>query len=125
MVVRTAQTATTDFISIQPNYLRVKRALDILFTLLIFIPLCIVIAIVAVCIRLDSKGSIFYRQKRIGQNGVEFEMLKFRSMYENCDDTLHRLAIQKYMEGQKLAENATTSYKQVDDPRITRVGRFI
>src|SRR5437588_8513931 len=128
MAVQTAQTprtATIDFISIQPNYLRAKRALDILFTLLIFIPLCIVIAIVAVCIRLDSKGSIFYRQKRIGQNGVEFEMLKFRSMYENCDDTPHRLAIQKYMEGQKLAEDPTTSYKQVDDPRITRVGRFI
>jgi lipopolysaccharide/colanic/teichoic acid biosynthesis glycosyltransferase len=119
------QTAAVQSINIHPNYLRAKRALDILFTLLIFIPLCIVIAIVAVCIRLDSKGSIFYRQKRIGQNGVEFEMLKFRSMYENCDDTLHRLAIQKYMEGQKLAENATTSYKQVDDPRITRVGRFI
>jgi lipopolysaccharide/colanic/teichoic acid biosynthesis glycosyltransferase len=119
------QTAAVQSINIHPNYLRAKRALDILFTLLIFIPLCIVIAIVAVCIRLDSKGSIFYRQKRIGQNGVEFEMLKFRSMYENCDDTLHRLAIQKYMEGQKLAEDATTSYKQVDDPRITRVGRFI
>ena len=119
------QTAAVQSINIHPNYLRAKRALDILFTLLIFIPLCIVIAIVAVCIRLDSKGSIFYRQKRIGLNGVEFEMLKFRSMYENCDDTLHRLAIQKYMEGQKLAENATTSYKQVDDPRITRVGRFI
>jgi len=119
------QTAAVQSINIHPNYLRAKRALDILFTLLIFIPLCIVIAIVAVCIRLDSKGSIFYRQKRIGQNGVEFEMLKFRSMHENCDDTLHRLAIQKYMEGQKLAENATTSYKQVDDPRITRVGRFI
>jgi len=119
------QTAAVQSINIHPNYLRAKRALDILFTLLIFIPLCIVIAIVAVCIRLDSKGSIFYRQKRIGQNGVEFEMLKFRSMYENCDDTLHRLAIQQYMEGQKLAEDATTSYKQVDDPRITRVGRFI
>ncbi len=52
-------------------------------------------------------------------------MLKFRSMYENCDDTLHRLAIQQYMEGQKLAEDATTSYKRVDDPRVTRVGRFI
>jgi lipopolysaccharide/colanic/teichoic acid biosynthesis glycosyltransferase len=128
MAVQTAQTSRTaaiDFISIQPNYLRAKRAIDILFTLLIFIPLCILIAIVAVLIRLDSKGSIFYRQKRIGQNGVEFEMLKFRSMYENCDDTFHRLAIQQYMEGQKLAEDATASYKRVDDPRITRVGRFI
>src|SRR5437660_553278 len=128
MAVQTAQTpqpATIDFISIQPNYLRAKRAIDILFTLLIFIPLCILIAIVAVLIRLDSKGSIFYRQKRIGQNGVEFEMLKFRSMYENCDDTLHRLAFQQYMEGQKLAEDATTSYKRVDDPRVTRVGGFI
>ena len=128
MAVQTAQTpqtATIDFISIQPNYLRAKRAIDILFTLLIFIPLCILIAIVAVLIRLDSKGSIFYRQKRIGQNGIEFEMLKFRSMYENCDDTLHRLAIQQYMEGQKLAEDAMTSYKLADDPRITRVGRFI
>ena len=128
MAVQTAQTprtATIDFISIQPNYLRAKRAIDILFTLLIFIPLCILIVIVAVLIRLDSKGSIFYRQKRIGQNGIEFEMLKFRSMYENCDDAFHRLAIQQYMEGQKLAEDATTSYKRVDDPRITRVGRFI
>jgi lipopolysaccharide/colanic/teichoic acid biosynthesis glycosyltransferase len=128
MVVRTVQTpqtATKEFIHIHPNYLRAKRAIDILFTLLIFIPLCIIIAIVAIFIRLDSEGSIFYRQKRIGQNGVEFEMLKFRSMYENCDDALHRLAIQRYMEGQKLAENVTTGYKQIDDPRITRVGRFI
>ena len=128
MVVQTAQTprtTTIEFIRIHPNYLRAKRAIDILFTLLIFIPLCITIAIVAVLIRLDSEGSIFYRQKRIGQNGVEFEMLKFRSMYENCDDTLHRLSIQKYMEGGKLAEDAAIGYKQVDDPRITRVGRFI
>ena len=128
MAVQTAQTPQTaaiEFIHIHPNYLRTKRAIDILFTLLIFIPLCIFFAIVAVLIRLDSEGSIFYRQKRIGQNGVEFEMLKFRSMYENCDDALHRLDFQKYMEGQKLAEDAATSYKRVDDPRITRVGRFI
>src|SRR5947209_9336821 len=123
--VQTSQTATKKFILIHPNYLRAKRAIDILFTLLIFIPLCIIIAIVAILIRLDSEGSIFYRQKRIGQNGVEFEMLKFRSMYENCDDALHRLAIQKYMEGQKLAEDVVTGYKQIDDPRITRVGRLI
>src|SRR6266853_4482658 len=130
MAVQTAQTprtATIEFISLQPNYLRAKRAIDILFTLLIFIPLCILIAIVAVLIRLDSEGSIFYRQKRIGQNGVEFEMLKFRSMYENCDDTLHRLAVQRYMDGQKLCENSAQNiaYKDANDPRVTRVGRFI
>src|SRR5437667_7302016 len=125
MAIQTAVTPQT--IHIQPAYLRAKRVLDILFTLLILIPLCIFIAIVAVCIRLDSKGPIFYRQKRVGQNGVEFEMLKLRSMYVNSDDTLHRLAIEKYMGGRKLSEDSTTniSYKQVDDPRVTRVGRFI
>src|SRR5437667_550595 len=125
--VMAIQTVTTQTIRIQPNYLRAKRTLDILFTLLILIPLCIIIAIIAVCIRLDSKGSIFYRQKRIGQNGVEFEMLKFRSMYENSDDTLHRLAVQRYMDGQKLCENSAQNiaYKDVTESRITKIGRFI
>ena len=61
------QTAAVQSINIHPNYLRAKRALDILFTLLIFIPLCIVIAIVAVCIRLDSKGSIFTGRSVLGK----------------------------------------------------------
>src|SRR5437868_9472370 len=128
MAVQTAQTpqtATIDFISIQPNYLRAKRAIDILFTLLIFIPLCILIAIVAVLIRLDSKGPILYRQKRIGQNGVEFEMLKFRSMYVDNDDTIHREAIKRYTNGEVLNGNGDMPYKLGDDPRITRVGRII
>src|SRR5438874_5327086 len=119
------QTAAVQSINIHPNYLRAKRALDILFTLLIFIPLCIVIAIVAVCIRLDSKGPVFYRQKRIGQNGVEFEMLKFRSMYVNNNDTTHREAIKQYMNGEMLNDNGDMPYKLGDDPRITRVGRII
>lgn len=122
----TATIQNIEVIELRASYLRAKRALDMLFTLLIFIPLCLVMALIAVCIRLDSKGSIFYRQRRVGQNGVEFEMLKFRSMYENCDDALHRQAIEKYMNGQKILENGgTLSYKQVNDPRITTVGRFI
>ena len=80
-------------ISIARGYLRVKRLFDILFVLLILLPLCIVIAIIAVWIRLDSKGHIFFRQKRVGQNGAEFEILKFRSMHENSDDTVHRQAL--------------------------------
>lgn len=54
-------------------------------------------------------------------------MYKFRSMYVNCDDAIHREAIVQYMNGQKLSENgkADLSYKQAIDPRITRVGRFL
>ncbi len=123
----TKSLAVQSTIGINQNYERTKRLLDIIFTLLIFVPLCVIIAIVALCIRLDSEGPVFFRQKRIGRNGVEFDMLKFRSMYVNSDDALHREAIAKYMSGQMLADSTTTdlSYKQVDDPRVTRVGRFL
>ena len=114
-------------ISIDLKYLRLKRLIDILFTLIILIFLLIITIIVAVMIRLDSPGPIFFRQKRVGFNGVEFDMLKFRSMYVNSDDAAHREAIAKYMNGQKVSDSidGSLSYKQVDDPRITKVGRFL
>ena len=123
----TKSLAVQSTIGINQNYERTKRLLDIIFTLLIFVPLCVIIAIVALCIRLDSEGPVFFRQKRIGRNGVEFDMLKFRSMYVNSDDSLHRKAIAKYINGEKLIDSTTSdlSYKQVDDPRVTRVGRFL
>jgi lipopolysaccharide/colanic/teichoic acid biosynthesis glycosyltransferase len=109
------------------RYLRTKRILDVLFTLLILPFLCLVIAAVAVLIRVDSDGPIFFRQKRIGQDGVEFDMLKFRSMHVNNDDSTHREAVKQYMNGNALNDQkaSATLYKLVDDPRVTRVGRFI
>jgi lipopolysaccharide/colanic/teichoic acid biosynthesis glycosyltransferase len=114
-------------IHLNARYLRVKRAFDVIFTLLISPFVLTVGAIIALCIKLDSKGPVFFRQRRVGQNGVEFEMLKFRSMYVNSDQLLHREKIISYMNGQKLNDDATgaMSYKIIDDPRITRVGRFI
>ena len=114
-------------VSIDQNYLRFKRLVDVLFTLLILPFFVIVTAIIAVLIRLDSSGPIFFRQKRVGLNGEEFFMLKFRSMYVNNNDSTHRDAIEKYINGQKLSDAANDSlvYKKVNDPRITRIGRFI
>jgi lipopolysaccharide/colanic/teichoic acid biosynthesis glycosyltransferase len=112
-------------ISFNPGYLRAKRLLDIIFALLFLLPLCILIAVVAVLIRLDSKGSVFFRQKRVGLNGKEFDMFKFRSMYVNSDDSVHREAIKQYMNGETINGNGNNSYKLVDDHRVTRVGRFI
>lgn len=125
MAVQSAPTQNA--ISINRGYQRAKRVLDIVFTLLILFPLCIVIAVVALLIRLDSKGPIFFRQKRIGQNGGEFNMFKFRSMYDKCDDAPHRQAIARYMENQPLNEHAAIGcqHKLIDDHRITTVGRFL
>lgn len=128
MVVRTAS-AQAITIVIAPGYLRIKRILDVAFTLLLLLPLCLVMAVVAVLIRLDSRGPVIFRQKRIGLNGVEFEMFKFRSMYVDVDDSAHRQAIEQYMNGGTLNGDAEAKndllYKLGDDPRVTRVGRFI
>ncbi|MBO8157756.1 MAG: sugar transferase [Bacillaceae bacterium] len=86
----------------------VKRVYDIIFSaisLTILLPLFLLISI---AIKLeDSKGGVFYKQKRIGKNNKEFTILKFRSMIEGAEN----------LTGPKLAEE--------DDPRITKVGQFI
>ncbi|GAC1566040.1 MAG: hypothetical protein NVS3B14_05920 [Ktedonobacteraceae bacterium] len=63
----------------------------------------------------------------MGQDGVEFELIKFRSMHVDNDDSTHREAVRQYMNGEALNGSCAVDavYKLVDDPRITRVGRFI
>ncbi len=112
-------------ININSSYLRAKRVLDITFTLLFSFFILLVGVLVAVLIWYNSPGSIIFRQKRVGLNGVEFDMYKIRSMYENSDDAIHRQAIEKYMDSQVLTGDADRPYKLDDDPRVTRVGRFI
>jgi lipopolysaccharide/colanic/teichoic acid biosynthesis glycosyltransferase len=121
------QSRSIESIPLNTNYLKAKRILDVTFTILIAPFVLFVGVIVAICIKLNSPGPIFYRQKRIGQDGIEFEMLKFRSMYINNDSNIHREKIIKYMNGEKLNEdgNDAMAYKHLHDPRITTVGRFI
>ena len=125
MFMATLSPPILNVIRFDPGYLRSKRILDILITLVFLIPLCLVLLIVAVMIRVDSNGPIFFRQKRVGLNGREFYMLKFRSMYVNSDDSVHREAIKQYMNGEAINGNGHNPYKLVDDHRVTRVGRFI
>ncbi|MFP3340871.1 sugar transferase, partial [Micrococcus sp. SIMBA_131] len=65
----------------------------------------------------DPKGPILFKQKRIGLNGKEFNMYKFRSMVSNAEELLHGL----------LDKNETTGpiFKLKNDPRVTRIGRLI
>lgn len=114
-------------LTIKQSYLRAKRLLDILFPLLILVPLCFIIVVVAILIRLDSEGPVIHRQKRIGLNGEEFTLYKLRTMYLHNEDSLHRKAVAKYISGEKLSGDGTgnISYKLTEDPRVTRVGRFL
>jgi lipopolysaccharide/colanic/teichoic acid biosynthesis glycosyltransferase len=116
---RTTQTTTVESIHINSRYLRAKRTLDIVFILLIAPFVLLVGIVIALCIKLDSKGPIFFRQTRIGRNGIEFRMLKFRSMYVNGDEDIHKKKVEEMM------RNGQTLEKMKNDPRITKIGRFI
>lgn len=94
-----------------------KRAADIILSLLGIIMISPILLIVAIFIKFDSKGPVFIHQKRIGKNGAPFHMHKFRSMVNNAEELKEQL--EKYNEADGPA------FKMKNDPRITRVGRFI
>ncbi len=99
-----------------------KRTIDYVGTILIMIVALPIMGIVSLAIRLDSPGPIFFKQKRVGLNGVLFDLYKFRSMNHKADDTLHREHIAAYVSGQL---DVHSGVKLKGDPRITRVGKFI
>ncbi len=119
MASQTIQAATVQSIRFDAGYLRAKRVFDIICILLVAPFVLLISIVIAVCIKLDSKGPVFFCQTRIGRNGVEFRMLKFRSMYVNGDENVHRKRVEAMM------CNGETLGKEKNDPRVTRVGRFL
>ncbi len=106
----------------------VKRASDLLIasiTLALLSPLWLLVAIV---IKLDSRGPVFYKQERVGMDGRIFLFYKFRTMRSGADDAAHREYQQKYISGDVEAvmiEGERPAYKLVGDARITRSGRWL
>ena len=107
----------------------VKRVSDIAIATLALLTVSPLLAIVAIWIKLDSKGKIFFRQERVGMDGRVFLCYKFRSMRQNADENVHRETYEKNIEGEEAAnagDDAAPVYGKVkDDPRITRAGRFL
>lgn len=97
--------------------LGVKRALDIILSATLLLLLAPLFLAIALAIRLTSKGSIFFIQRRVGLNGRLFDMYKFRSMEEGADRQLSLLTA--------LNEMAGPAFKLKNDPRITGVGKFL
>lgn len=102
----------------QYGYRFIKRLFDFLASLIAVVILSPVFLIIAIAIKInDPHGPVFYTQERVGKDGRRFRMFKFRSMVTNADELLEKLKEQNEIEG--------AMFKIKNDPRITKVGRFI
>ena len=107
-------------------YFVLKRIIDIvvaLTALIIFSPIILIVTVISM---ITSEGPIFYAPRRVGRNGKEFKMLKFRSMYMyKIDGKL--VHAQKYLERtpKLMRKYQQSSFKLYNDPRITTLGKFI
>jgi len=104
-------------VTMRGSVLAAKRAMDLILgglLTLIFLPL---MGLIALAIRLDSPGPVLFRQTRVGKGGQEFECWKFRSMRQGAEAEKERLL--------ELNEATGPLFKIKEDPRVTRVGRFL
>lgn len=92
--------------AISSNYLNIKRVLDIVTIIAVLPFVAVLMVVTALAIKLESSGSVFFWQKRVGMNGKTFNMLKFRSMTSD-------------------SEQHGSQFAQSNDMRVTRVGKFI
>jgi exopolysaccharide biosynthesis polyprenyl glycosylphosphotransferase len=106
----------------------IKRLMDIVGSAAALLFLAPIFFLVALLVKLSSKGPILFKQQRLGLLGKPFTFLKFRSMYVNNDHKVHQTFIKRVIKGEhdgrSEGENKAV-YKMTNDPRITRIGRFI
>ncbi len=98
-------------------YRILKRSIDIAIALLLLILFLPVIPVVTLLIKLDSKGPILFRQRRVGKHGKEFDFYKYRSMVVGAESVIGILRPLSGVNG--------PGFKLKDDPRVTSVGRFL
>lgn len=100
------------------SYLVMKRAIDIIGSFCGLVVLSILFVIIALLIKVeDPKGKVFFKQLRVGKDGKEFYMYKFRSMASDAEERLNELLA--------LNEVSGAMFKMKDDPRVTKIGKFI
>lgn len=106
-----------------------KRLMDIVLCAAGLIVISPLLLVVAILVKLDSPGPVFFVQERVGLNGRTFRMIKFRSMRANSDPAIHKQFLEQLIKNgeghHELDADGKPVYKIVNDSRITRLGRFI
>ena len=108
-------------VALRPGARLIKRAVDIVGALIGLLLLSPLLAGIALWIRLDAPGAVFYRQERMGREGRIVTILKFRTMYEDADQKLAEILEQD----PTLRREYEQYHKLQNDPRVTRIGRFL
>lgn len=99
-------------------YKIVKRTTDVVLSSVAMVVLSPVFAAIALAIKLESKGPVFFKHTRIGKDGKIIKIYKFRSMVENAEDLIKKFTAEQMKEYQE-------NYKLSNDPRVTKVGKFL
>ena len=99
----------------------VKRTFDIVFALFVLTVFSPVYLILMILVAFNSQGPIFYVQQRIGKNHRPFNCIKFRTMVDNADDVLKAIV----QDSDQMRQEFQDSFKLKQDPRITKIGRFL
>jgi undecaprenyl-phosphate galactose phosphotransferase len=114
------------FINIQnqlfiPKNIYIKKSAEFLLIVLMLPLIVLVMALLSLLIKLDSRGAVFFKQKRLGENGKLFECYKFRTMYDNSEETLEHYL----QDNPDEVSYYETYHKYKSDPRVTRVGALL
>ena len=102
-------------------YLLVKRVFDILVSGISLIILAPVFLLIGIMIKIDSKGKVIFKQKRVGKNGEPIYIYKFRTMIPNAEEVLEKML----KENPEVYEEYTRDKKLKNDPRITKIGNVL
>ena len=100
------------------NYIRIKRILDCILATIALILLSPIYLIIAIAVKIDSKGPAFFKHTRIGKNGKTIKIYKYRTMVTNAEELIKKFTPEQMKE---YKEN----FKLENDPRITKVGKFL
>jgi len=108
----------TEVLKNKTIYHKIKRIMDLILSTIGLIILLPVFLIIAIAIKIESKGPVFFKHTRIGKNGKIIKIYKFRSMVQNAEDLIKNFTNEQMKE---YKEN----YKLANDPRITKVGKIL
>lgn len=109
----------------KPYYQNFRRTIDVVTSLLLSVFLAPIFIAIAIAIKLDTKGPIFFIQERVGKGGRRFRMYKYRTMHIDIDKSSHQAFMKAFVNGDINSKTERTVFKPFEASQITRIGRIL